>query len=46
MTIADLLALISAGGPTGLLVAMVVSLMRGNIITRGQYEFLGLPSLT
>lgn len=38
MTIADLLALISAGGPTGLLVAMVVSLMRGNIITRGQYD--------
>ena len=38
MTVADLMTLISAGGPTGLLVAMVMALMRGSIITRGQYD--------
>ena len=38
MGVNEILALIQQGGPTALLVTMVVLLMRGTLITQGQYR--------
>lgn len=38
MSVAELMNLIQSGGPTALLVTMIVLLIRGTIITEGQYK--------